>query len=382
MLTSLRASLATPRAGSPTHYYSIDFGRGLAALVVLVWHYQHFFFATAGAGSPNIARSNQPFYFALKPFYTDGWYAVQYFWMISGFVFAAVYVATPATTRAFVVHRIARLYPLQLLTLVVVAALQILSQAVCGHEQIYGNNDLWHFLLNLFFASHWGLENGFSFNGPVWSVSIEILIYAVFWVTLPFMYRWGAVGPAVFAGLSWVLHYETPLLYIDEDALCCSFYFFLGIVAWIVARQFQRRPLPLLTASMLFACAGLSIFLYRQHSTNSVGMPLFLVGILLFFCAVEVGGRGNLFRPMRWFGDTTYGTYLWHIPIQISTLIVLDRFVGSREIALHWWFLVAFICLTVAVARLSFIWVERPARVWIQRFASPVRRTKPLPEPS
>jgi peptidoglycan/LPS O-acetylase OafA/YrhL len=355
----------------------------LAALIVLVWHYQHFFFATAGVGVSSIARSEQPLYGVLMPFYRHGHYAVEYFWMISGFVFAAVYIARPMITRSFVVHRIARLYPLQLLTLIVVAGLQLLSQAACGHEQIYGNNDAWHFLLNLFFASNWGLEKGSSFNGPVWSVSIEILVYAAFWFTMPFLYRRGALGPAFFALLCWLLHYQTPLMDHDEESLRCAFYFFLGVTAWFVLGQSNKRPVSLFAGAMLFASAGSAIITLRPHRMDAMGMPLLLFGILLAFCALEAGGGGRLFRPIRWFGDNTYGTYLWHVPIQIAALIVLDRFVGSREVALHPWFFVSFICITVLVARLSFIWVERPSRTWIQRFSlptpQPVGRTRSPP---
>jgi peptidoglycan/LPS O-acetylase OafA/YrhL len=377
MLTSFRGFFAPPTPQTPTHYHSIDFGRGVAALVVLIWHYQHFFFTTSGDDKLNVARSDQPFYAALMPFYKHGHYAVEYFWMISGFVFAAVYIARTTTTRTFVVHRIARLYPLQLLTLIVVAALQILSQAACGHEQIYGNNDVWHFLLNLFFASHWGLEKGSSFNGPVWSVSLEILIYAAFWATLPFIYRWGVIGPACFALLSWLLHFHTSFIH-NEEALRCSFYFFLGVTAWFIFKQLNGRPIPLLAAAAIFGSVGFDVFVYRTHfGTDAVGMPLLLFGILLGFCALEAAGGGRLFRPARWFGDNTYGTYLWHVPIQISVLIVLDRFVGSREVALHPWFFVSFICITVVVARLSFIWVERPARAWIQRFSLPAEQSVP-----
>ena len=36
------------------------------------------------------------------------------------------------------------------------------------------------FILNFFLVSGWGFEKGPSFNGPVWSVSVEIIIYFFF----------------------------------------------------------------------------------------------------------------------------------------------------------------------------------------------------------
>ena len=334
--------------------------------MVLVWHYQHFFYS-AGSTAPNIAVSAQPFYTFLEPLYFAGYYAVDYFWAISGFVFAAVYLARPTNSRSFVIHRIARLYPLHLLTLLAIAALQLSSLFLCGHEQIYVNNDLRHFLLNLFFASHWGLEKGYSFNGPVWSVSVEVLIYAAFWLTLPFLYSRGVLWPGILAGVCWFLHFHTALQHTDEQSLLCAFYFFGGVIAWIVISKPGGRPLPVATAATALVAAGLAVFHWRARSTPSIGMPLFLLGLLLMFCAVELTGSRHRFRSLQWFGNCTYGTYLWHVPIQILTLIVLDRFFGSRAPALHGWFFVAFVLLTVGTARLSYVWIESPARAWILR---------------
>jgi hypothetical protein len=79
------------RADRIGHFYGIDLMRSLAALTILVWHYQHFYM-TAGVGfreeSANIDRTVQPFYSLLFPLYEYGFWAVQAFWAISGFVFA------------------------------------------------------------------------------------------------------------------------------------------------------------------------------------------------------------------------------------------------------------------------------------------------------
>src|SRR5690606_24787195 len=40
--------------------------------------------------------------------------------------------------------------------------------------------DAYHFWLQTAFVSHWGFEQGESFNAPIWSVSIEVGLYALF----------------------------------------------------------------------------------------------------------------------------------------------------------------------------------------------------------
>jgi peptidoglycan/LPS O-acetylase OafA/YrhL len=367
---SLLALFAPPEAGRTVeHLHVIDLGRGLAALVVLIWHYQHFYFPAAGVKLPPAARPMEPLYWLLNPFYEHGAYAVQFFWLLSGFVFCAVYVGQKATTREFVVNRFARLYPLHLLTLMVVLLLQLTSAGLVGHEQIYPNNDAYHFALNLLFASFWGLEAGYSFNGPIWSVSVEVAIYAAFWLTLPFLYRRGVLGPALLALVGWLLAFKlfTPGVHFWT----CGFYFFAGSVAYIVFDRFRGRPWLMVGAALALLAFGLFVNLEHEYRLASIGMPSLIMGLLLLLCGSEALGLGTIAARARWIGDNTYGVYLWHVPVQIAALIVIDAWVGNRAVVSQPWFLLAFVALVMLIARFSFIIFEKPARSTIRRFAEP-----------
>ena len=133
---------------SVRHFYFVDFIRGISALVVLVWHYQHFFW-TPQTGL-DIDKTAQPFYALLMPFYTNGYWAVQLFWMISGFVFAYVYAQRKTDAVTYFTNRFSRLYPLHFVTLIIVAVLQYISMKCLGYFQIASFNDIWHFFLNIF----------------------------------------------------------------------------------------------------------------------------------------------------------------------------------------------------------------------------------------
>lgn len=166
----------------PNRLYSLDSARGLAALAVVLWHWQHFFFNGAVSGA--FDRQSQPFYSLLFPFYEKGWLAVDFFFSLSGFIFFWLYTQIikqrKVSTHDFFILRLSRLYPLHLATLLLVAGLQWLNMHNSGGYFVYQLNDIYHFTLNLFFASAWGLEKGFSFNAPIWSVSVEVLLYAIF----------------------------------------------------------------------------------------------------------------------------------------------------------------------------------------------------------
>ena len=178
MASEPRDNGAPPAAG---RLIGLEALRLLAAFGVLVWHYQHFLFGNGVLPTP---PANQPFHALLAPFQAYGYAGVELFWCLSGFIFAWKYAspihAGGVSFARFMVLRFSRLYPLHLATLLLVAAEQWFWFQRHGTYFVYSLNDLKHFLLNLGFASFWGFQDGYSFNGPSWSVSAEILVYVLF----------------------------------------------------------------------------------------------------------------------------------------------------------------------------------------------------------
>jgi peptidoglycan/LPS O-acetylase OafA/YrhL len=136
---------------------SLDLLRGLAAIIVLFWHFSGIF-------------RHQPAFQIFRPFYTNGQPAVDVFFVISGFILQHVYAdrfRSRADLLNFIVRRLARLYPLHLITLLVVAALFSGFYFKTGvYEYVFLYDDLRHFLMNLFFVQYVGFQDGFSFNAP------------------------------------------------------------------------------------------------------------------------------------------------------------------------------------------------------------------------
>ncbi len=211
---------------APNRYRYLDILRALAALAVLFWHYQHFYYSSAGAAINDQIREGQPFYRLFWPLFHYGHYAVQLFWALSGFVFAATYTRKPPS-KAYFVNRLARLYPLHALTLILVAALQAVSIQLTGHFQIYSYNDAYHFGLNVLMIQAWGGQDGFSFNAPTWSVSIEVAIYVAFFLTIPLLSRFPIAG----AGIC-LLAAALIRIFWKSDFTDCALFFYCGVLAW------------------------------------------------------------------------------------------------------------------------------------------------------
>ena len=336
-------------------YRLIDICRGLAATSVLIWHYQHFFYPDAGVGLSSQNRSTQPFYDILWPLYEQGGLAVELFWVLSGFVFAATYLLRPTNGWTFFVNRLARLYPLHLLTLLLVALLQYMSLQSLGHFQIYPFNDTYHFGLNLFMAQSWGLESGYSFNAPTWSISVEVIIYAVFLPAYPALRRRHCAWPF---SASWpLLRSRSPV-----STTCfvkCALFFFLGVACYTVL----KRSAFIASGGAILAIAGFVVSRWFRDGGLTLGeMSLLFSGMILLAASLDTLLQIRTTR-MDWFGDATYGTYLLHIPIQIAAIAILEYAGVSRvALAVQPWFLPLYMVTVFGVAAVAFRMVEKPAQ--------------------
>lgn len=336
-------------------YHIIDLLRGLAAIAILIWHYQHFI--ALGMAQPG-SRGDYPLYIVLRIFYEQGGTAVQLFWIISGFVFSSVYAGRPVSGRTFLVHRVARLYPLHLVTLLVVAGLQLLCQRTFGASLIYHQNNAPNFAWHLIMGSGWGVADTMSFNAPVWSVSAELLIYLLFWILLPHLFRWRLLLPLIAAAAMFPFAGSSAVI-------LCGAYFFIGCAVY----AFHRVATPTWQAAAALAAIFMFLALgLRGHL--GVGLVFLFAGVTLAAAVLEITPLAGWATRARWIGDNTYGTYLWHIPVQLCLLLGLASFGIDRGIALHTGFLATYLALVMIVARLSYLAIERPCRRAIRSLES------------
>lgn len=354
------------------HFNLLDLSRLLAACGVLFWHYQHFFVPPVDYGFHVRRSAVSPLYHQLAWLYDYGHVAVQYFWAVSGFVFAHVYLADPAARSRFWLARVARLWPLHLLTLMLVALLQATYAGINGTAFIYHQQDMRHFLLSLPLVHYWGWQTNQSFNGPSWSLSTEILAYAAFWLLLPALRRapLGLALPVAAAALALFLR-GWP----NEPVLTCIGYFFGGVAVYgAMLRGWLRGPvLAGAGAALLAACLWVA---WHWHRPDDVATLLGTFGVLALVLAADLADRAEWLRIGRQLGDASYGIYLWHFPLQLALVLVIDATLGSRAIARQPAFLLAFVGAVVLAGFASHRWIERPAQRAVLRLAQRVRQPR------
>lgn len=347
----------TPPSPEKDKLLGLEGLRFLATFAVLLWHYQHFAFV---AGDPvGYVRTELPYYALLFPFYEAGQYGVWIFWCISGFIFFWKYRET-IPKRAidggtFFVFRLSRLYPLHLATLLLVAVLQPFYFHHNGYFFVYQNNDLPHFLRQLVMASDWMLPRSESFNGPIWSVSVEVLVYAAFFVALRFVTAsplFNLLVIAISIGMG------------TQVSACLSFFYAGGLAAFArqrIARTPHRPIVEIVAWSAAIIIPLVVVSTSLRFRLVDWAALLAYTPLLLFCCS----GRLSLPKPVAALlesaGNMTYSCYLLHFPIQLA--IALGFTLAQQPIPyqnhLFW---AAFMMSTLLAANLVYRYFEVPAQ--------------------
>jgi len=348
--------------------HGIELLRFISALAILVWHYQHFSFPLDSSYYLQ-DFTKQPFFKYLQIFYKSGNLAVYFFWCISGFIFFWRYgeLIKDLKFKTFFISRFTRLYPLCLLTLIIVAILQKIYFDYVQEFYIFGFNDLYHFILQLFLASNWGLENGLSYNGPIWSISTEIITYGIFFVLLKNFKN------SIFLNISIiVICLGLKILYQEETSaiIDCTLFFFIGGSVCLVSNYLKHIPRTKLKI-IIFMFVSLSIFLIinnNLYDTNNFSylFQLFFYPIIIFlFFDISIENK-KISKFLVFLGNLTFSSYLLHFPIQIS--IKLFYLSIEKEIpTLNNHFFIFYISLVLIISYISFNYFENPMKNYMRK---------------
>lgn len=351
---------------------SVELIRFFAAVSVILWHYPIYFFVAVGQDvQPLRSPELFPLSGLLSVFYGRGYYAVPWFWVLSGYIFFFNYrdvLADRALSGfAFFARRFARLYPLHVATLLAVALLLPSYQALFGARfPVYAENSTaWAFVSQLFMASNW-LSLDYSFNGPIWSVSIEVLIYVLFFFLASYAKIRGLIKTLGVTVACLVLYYlATKMLSVRAltAILQCAVCFYLGGVVCEIREYLMRGAIggiKRVVFWVLVAAAVYGFYLFRP----TYAVPFFIpASVILFVVSSETIERSRLVAKLAHVGNWTYSSYLLHFPVALLIVIGMGL-LGLRPavIAQQPLFLIAFVGLVFVLSELCYKYFEAPAR--------------------
>jgi peptidoglycan/LPS O-acetylase OafA/YrhL len=356
---------------SKNKFYTLEVCRFGAALAVLFWHYQHLLIS--GVATEEFIkmadRTRLPLYQIFALFYDLGYFAVQIFWILSGFIFFWKYAASiharSVSLRDFFVFRFSRLYPLHAVTLLAVCGLQAVYVASHRSSFIYGDNDAPHFLSQVFMASNWFKGQPFTFNGPIWSVSAEVIIYLAFFVLVSRI-RPTLLSACMFTGLSW-LALKTGFFEFASPMLNCAKFFFLGGAMQLFHLRLDARKRILGFAISLAVCLFSAALLRAGFIALSEKAVAVIAATFIFACVTseDIFGAG-LFEKLAPLGNLTYSTYLLHFPLQILFVLVVDATGLTRQVFIRPESLFVYLSTVFFLGYVAFHWMEVPMQSLIR----------------
>lgn len=371
------APRSVPPAAPAGAIPALDGLRGFAALWVLLFH------VWMMTGLPSL-RLTEMAPFGLEAFLMMGWAGVDVFFCLSAFLLVLPYArwryagAPKPDTGRYLVRRALRIYPAYLVQLAVLLLLAL----VLGHGRLLSGREL---LGHLFLWFNIGTDWIAPLVGVWFTLPIEFSFYLVLPLIAPLIDRrrwpWLLLAALVIAiGYRlWASAVNAsapiPIRIAEIERLPGRIdQFVIGMLAgaaFVAAAQRNWRPrYP--AAWFWSGVAGMVLLggaMIRVADSYWSGHPLLYVWHGLFSaCLVPVllaaawnarPGSGLLDnRLLRYLGKTSFGIYLWHMPILIP---ILPHIPESMPPAARFWALLALVLpATLLVAHLSYAWIERP----------------------
>lgn len=347
------------------NYPILHLYRFLAALTVVLFHYKIFY--SSNISSLPISSKTQPFYnFLLYP-YEYGWMAVQFFFFLSGFVFYLVYLdkinVAAINFKRFFILRFSRLYPLHVFTLLLIVVIFFFQD----EHILLQNINIWHLFLNFLLIQNWGMENGPSFNEPSWSISIEIMMYLIFYIIAKSR-RFIWYTTTVLIVISALVFFEKKL--IGYGGFC---FFFGGFVFLIYEKikkldgynKFKFFIFSIFILTIIFFIIILK-YIYLSSIEIKIIIIVFLFPSILIASIIYKIKSEKILNFFTFLGNISYSTYLLHFPLQILILIFLKH-QGIKFDFNNLFFFLLYIFFVIFSSVISYVYFENKIKIYIRK---------------
>ncbi|NIE98547.1 acyltransferase [Pantoea sp. Acro-805] len=331
-------------------FYSIQFLRGIAALMVVLTH---------------IAHKGQQYGTGSLNWFHVGGNGVDLFFIISGFIMCVTTHNKKITLLNFLLHRVIRIIPLYwLLSLAALIIFLVAPQMVNSSGGKTG-------IIQSFFL----IPDGVKFliqNG--WTLSYEFYYYLIFSVFIfltdirSIRYLGVSLTILLLSGMGLILQPTTPFpAFLFSNMLL---EFMLGVLGFVIISNIKLSKI----SACLMIMLGLTWVTYNNvYGTPDLpfgkvvtsGLPMFL--IFLGALSLEpwfATSHGWLVRAFEQIGNSSYSLYLVH-PFILSPVALILKKLGLLSPAL---FTVVLLSGAVISGLLTYRFIEKPLGRLTQRW--------------
>lgn len=357
------------RGKRPQKIHALTSLRFFAALYVVFYH-------SLGEAYPWVVQHQIP-----RDFVSLGYISVSFFFLLSGYILAIVYLRSdaPIRIRQFYIARFARIYPLFCITLIAGTPFVLIERiAQYGLKRAISKTILTfgaHFLM----LQAW-IPNIHGIDPPNWSLSVETFFYLLFpfvgallwrlrgarlWITAVVI--WLAGQAIVIASTPHVLATTArfnPLLHLPTFAIgvLLARWQSISLHEKPEASRARRRPLAFLLLLISVIVLGSTIFLQRYLTIPSLNAGLLspAFAVVIWFFSEDDGILGRILSA-HWLvllGEASYGLYLIHFPVlRLFETFHYERFSGLLY--------PLYLAVCIGLSIVSFYMLETRARHWI-----------------
>ncbi|WCL53188.1 acyltransferase family protein [Gimibacter soli] len=340
---------------------SLESLRGICAILVLLFHIPW----ESQIGNLGIVRHAS--------------LAVDFFFVLSGFVLSLNYadkLNTPSALVTFMRRRFWRLYPLHLTVLFLFALYEmatfVLQETILGGYGTPAFSDsmtIYGLSLSLSMLTVYGLVDHLPWNQPSWSIAAEMFVYVVFscFATLmPGRCRLAAFSIVAILTAYWVISTNiSPFLSHTYDLGWARALggFFAGVIGWLTfdkIRDHITLPATVCTAVGLVGFAF--IWLVAPNSQLSFAAWIVFPAVIV---AMSLSVPGGIFTasPLVYLGRVSFSLYMLHALIiaVIKNVLQLTELHSTFPMSGDVYALTV-VALTTFSANIAYRMVEEPFR--------------------
>ncbi|HHH3522316.1 TPA: acyltransferase family protein [Enterobacter hormaechei subsp. steigerwaltii] len=348
--------------------YSIQYLRGIAALLVVFLH----------------IRTILPDF--LKPFVLNGGIGVDIFFIISGFIiYFATHKEVEATPRVYLTKRAFRIWPL------FIVVWFITSIFAFQEKPFYKVIKAVFFIHNDYAQGAPGF--GFNMIGPAWTLTFEIVFYAIFMVACAISHKYRGIicmlllitipsalqlyfnGSISFSTYTTANVESGHFAYGIIRVLGCNIYseFGVGVLLSMIVSKINNIknsfPATIISTLIFIACIYLILNIKVSEAER------FILALITFLSALMFGfGFVKEIRALSFLGDISYSIYLCHWMV----IRLFMEFFPSQWTMEGWGVKVPVILLTtLIISWLMNKFIEKPCISFARRLLSNSYKVSP-----
>jgi exopolysaccharide production protein ExoZ len=335
--------------------HSLDILRGLAALSILLFHYLKDALDIHLGAESVLSRM--------------GYYGVSIFYVLSGLTLALVYKSkmdTVADSNNYLLKRVARIFPLMILTMVLTIA----------YRPVYDIKTIFLNITGLF-----GFFDYANYIGTgMWSIGNELVFYIFFpFIFFLFQHKKAGFNAVFFLGFLSFIIFSFFATNPESDSWTTYinpanqfFYFLTGIFLSGINKETSFFKKPLLPLAAIVAALLVFVFYpvsgnddYLIFGVNRLVFSLSCIVLCVAFYSLNssINSQSIFLKPLIILGEISYGVYLLH-PLVSVYFNKFVEFASLGAVSAKIKLPIAVI-ITLGLSYLSYKFFEKKVAKWL-----------------